>query len=94
MTGGDYNRDSGTIYIGRSKGGKARHIYLSAEGVTFLEQVAAGKEAGDLLLPRTDGLPWQHTHQFRPMRAACEAANITPAIGFHICATPTPAVSR
>jgi integrase len=84
MTAGDYSRDGGTIHIGRTKGGKARYIYLSAEGVTFFEQATAGKSAGDLLFPRADGLPWQQTHQFRPMRAACEAAKITPAIGFHI----------
>jgi integrase len=52
--------------------------------VAFFEQAAAGKGAADLLFPRLDGGPWQHTHQFRPMRAACEAAKITPAIGFHI----------
>jgi integrase len=84
ITAGDYSRDGGTVYIGRSKSGKARHIYLSAEGVAFLEQAAAGKGVGDLLLPRADGGPWRHTHQFRPMRAACEAAKITPAISFHI----------
>jgi integrase len=84
MTAGDYSRDGGTVYIGRSKGGRGRHIYLSAEGVAFFEQSVAGKGAADLLFPRADGGPWQHTHQFRPMRAACEAAKITPAIGFHI----------
>jgi integrase len=84
MTAGDYSRDSGTVYIGRSKGGKARHVYLSAEGVEFFEAAAGGKGTGDLLFPRADGKPWQHTHQFRPMRAACEAAKIAPAIGFHI----------
>jgi integrase len=84
MTAGDYSRDSGTVYIGRSKGGKARHVYLSAEGVEFFEAAAGGKGTGDLLFPRADSKPWQHTHQFRPMRAACEAAKIAPAIGFHI----------
>lgn len=84
MTAGDYSRDSGTVHIGRSKAGKARHIYLSTEGIEFFETVAAGKGASDLLFPRADGGPWRHTHQFRPMRAACEAAKITPAISFHI----------
>ena len=84
MTAGDYSRDGGTVYIGRGKGGKARHVYLSAEGTEFFENAAAGKDASDLLFPRADGAPWQHTHQFRPMRAACKAAKIAPAIGFHI----------
>jgi integrase len=84
MTVGDYSRNGATVHIGRTKGGRARYIYLSGEGVAFFEQAVAGKSAGDLLFPRSDGGPWRHTHQFRPMRAACEAARIIPAIGFHI----------
>ena len=44
MTAGDYSRDGGTVYIGRGKGGKARHVYLSAEGTEFFENAAAGKD--------------------------------------------------
>jgi integrase len=84
MTAGDYSRDVGTVHIGRTKGGRPRHVYLSAEGIAFFEAAASGKRPGDLLFPRADGTPWKHTHQFRPMRAACEAAKIRPAIGFHI----------
>jgi integrase len=83
MTAGDYGRDTGTVYVGRSKG-KPRHIYLSDEGQGLFEAAAAGKAPGDFLFPRTDGTAWQHSHQFRPMRIACTAAKITPAIGFHI----------
>ena len=50
----------------------------------FFAQQAAGKAAKALLLPRPDGEEWGKSEQQRPMRAACEAAKIAPAIGFHI----------
>ncbi len=84
MMAGDYSRDSGTVHIGRSKSGKARYVYLSDEGKALFETAAAGKASGDLLFPRPDGAPWQQSQQFRPMRDACAAAKITPAISFHI----------
>ena len=84
MTASDYSRDGGTVSIGRSKGGKPRHVYLSAEGIEFFEAASIGKNAGDLLFPRHDGRPWISSQQARPMRLACEAANISPVIGFHI----------
>ena len=37
-----------------------------------------------MILLRPDGEAWGKSDQIRPMRAACEAASITPAIGFHI----------
>lgn len=36
------------------------------------------------MFTRTDGTPWDKSHQTRPMREACERAGIVPAIGFHI----------
>ena len=46
--------------------------------------VRTSKTGKALILTRPDGEPWGKSEQFRPMRAACEAAKITPAIGFHI----------
>jgi integrase len=80
----DFNADSETLSIGRSKSGQPRHIHLTEEGVQFFKGAAAGKPAGALLLPRADGLPWGQAHQFRPILEACRVAKISPAIGFHV----------
>jgi integrase len=84
LKAGNYNPDSGTIFIARSKGGKIRHVHLTEEGQRFFAAAAAGKEAGDLLLPRADGGMWGNAHQARPIRDACKHAKIAPPIGFHV----------
>lgn len=84
LTAGDYNADSGTLHIARSKSGKVRHIVLTDEGKEFFAQAATGKQRGDLLFTRANGLVWKHAEQFRPLKEACEKAKIKPAISFHI----------
>ena len=49
----------------------------------FFEDLTAGREGNDLMLPRPDGDPWARTQQQRPMREACKRAGITPAANFH-----------
>src|SRR5262249_56002207 len=39
----DFNPDSGTLAIRRSKSGKARHVVLSDEGVLFFQQLTIGR---------------------------------------------------
>ncbi|MGE4483390.1 tyrosine-type recombinase/integrase [Acidocella sp.] len=80
----DFNPDARTIHIRQSKSGKPRHITLTDEGKAFFTQQAAGRAAKALLLPRSDGDEWGKSEQQRPMLAACAAAKIAPAIGFHI----------
>ena len=46
----DFNADAGTIAIRRSKSGKARHVYLTAEGVEFFREVTAGRGGSELML--------------------------------------------
>jgi integrase len=84
MRARDYSRDAAAVYLPTSKSGKARHIFLTDEGKAFFEAATVGKSAGDLLFPRADGKPWGQAHQFRPIRAACQAARIRPAISFHM----------
>lgn len=84
MTAGDYNADMGSVFIGRSKGGKQRHIHLTDEGKEFFKSVTAGKGSSALLFPRDGDAKWGNAHQFRPIGEACEAAKISPAIGFHV----------
>jgi len=79
----DYNPDAGTLLIAESKAGSFRHIPLTDEGRTFFEQATAGKLGDEPIFTRADGDPWGKSHQSRPMKAACEAAKITPPATFH-----------
>src|SRR5271156_2704835 len=36
---GDFNPDSGTVFIGQSKSGKPRHVVLTEEGQRFFTQI-------------------------------------------------------
>jgi integrase len=80
----DFDADAGTVFVELSKGGKARHVVLSAEGVKFFAQVCAGRAGTELIFRRPDGGQWLKSHQARPMRDACKRARIAPAIGFHM----------
>jgi integrase len=97
MKAGDFDPQAGTVTIGRSKGGKPRHVALTDEGRRFFEQMAAGK-AGTARLFERDGtvkqatrvapaeiarVAWGKSDQFRFMREACAAAKIAPAVSFH-----------
>ncbi|WP_287850322.1 site-specific integrase [Acidiphilium sp.] len=84
LRAGDLNANQGTLHIRVSKTGKARHVMLTPEGVEFFTGLAAGKKSTALMLTRADGTGWKTSDQHRPMRAACEAGQIAPAIGFHI----------
>src|SRR5262249_36329320 len=48
----DFNPDSGTLYIHRSKSGKARHLVLTEEGAELFAGLAAGRTGSALLLGR------------------------------------------
>jgi integrase len=76
---GDYNRDSGTIHIRKSKSGKERHIVLTDDGREFFDQLSAGRPAASPMF----GRQWKPAHQFRRMRRACEAARLDPPVGIH-----------
>lgn len=80
----DFNADSGTLLIPESKSGKPRHVALTEEGRQFFSQAVAGKNGGDFVFLRESGSQWKAAHQYRPLKQACERANIFPAIGFHI----------
>lgn len=84
LCAGDFNPDSGTVFVGQSKSGKARHVVLTAEGRQFFETLTIGRPGGALMLTHADGSAWGASHQIRLMAAACLAARIEPAAGFHI----------
>jgi len=80
---GDFNPDSGTLHIRKSKSGKGRHVVLAAEGAELFSSLAAGRPHTAPMLPKADGTRWQTSHQSRPMADACAAGQIKPAANFH-----------
>jgi integrase len=45
----DFNTDSGTVAIRKSKTGKARHIILTDQGAAFFKEHCAGRAGGELM---------------------------------------------
>ncbi len=83
LTVADFNPDAGTVAVRASKGGKPRHVILTAEGREFFEEATTGKVGAARIFTR-DGEPWGKSHQARPMLEACQRANISPAASFHV----------
>jgi len=84
MRARDFNAETGVVAIPVSKSGDPRHVVLTDEGRAFFVQAIAGRVSDAVIFTRQDGLPWGKSHQFRPLRDASDAANISPAVGFHI----------
>jgi integrase len=96
MKAADFDPQAGTITVGRSKGGKPRHVALTDEGRRFFDQVTAGKHGAARIFERNQIVkqatrdtpaeikrsPWGNSDQFRSMREACKLATIAPA-SFH-----------
>ena len=85
----DFDREAGTVFIERSKGGKARHVALSVEAAKFFEQACAGKAGDALVFTKANGGAWLKSHQFRPMADALQAGqnqacNRLPRLAAHI----------
>lgn len=80
----DFDPNANTLHIARSKSGKARNIVLTEEGHRFFEQAVTGKKSSDLVFSRSAGGAWGRAHQTRPLKEACDAAKIDPAISFHV----------
>ncbi|WP_245454755.1 site-specific integrase [Mesorhizobium sp. M3A.F.Ca.ET.080.04.2.1] len=78
---GDFER--GRIVVRESKSGKPRDVRLTDEGVAFFKSLTAGRPTDGLMFAHADGSAWAKSHQARPMRDACAAAKIIPAVGFH-----------
>ncbi|MER8972136.1 site-specific integrase [Mesorhizobium sp. M0800] len=73
----------GRLAVRESKSGKPRDVRLTEEGTAFFQALAAGRPGDQLVFRRADGEGWGKSHQARPMLAACVAAKIVPAVGFH-----------
>ena len=80
---GDFNPDSGTLHVRRSKGGKARHVVLTEEGQKFFAGLCAGRTGRDVLIAKADGSRWSTSQQARPMGDASSKAKLDPPASFH-----------
>jgi integrase len=94
----DVDLNASVLLIRAAKGGEPRHAVLTAEATEFFARQMAGKSSNALLFERdqvtrqatrtrpteTCRMPWGRSHHFRPLREACEAAGIAPAVSFHI----------
>jgi integrase len=80
----DFNRDAGRLTIRVSKTGRPRHVVLTEEGIELFTQLVTGKQRDELILTSATGNAWGTGHQKEPIKTACTAARIEPAISFHI----------
>jgi integrase len=79
MVCSDFNPDSGTIHVLKSKTGRERHIILTDAGAEFFSQLTAGQSSDAPMFGRV----WRADYQTRRMIAACHNARIKPAVNFH-----------
>jgi integrase len=84
LTCADFNRDTDTLTLRQTKGGRLRHVVLSEEGSRLFTQWTAGRARNDRVFLRSDGNPWGSSHQQRPLAEAANRAKISPAPTFHI----------
>jgi len=80
----DFIADQGKLYVQASKNGRERFVTLSDEARDFFTLAADNKSEDTLLFSHEDGKPWKKAHQARRLNDVCKAAEIEPAISFHI----------
>jgi integrase len=94
----DVDLAASVVLIRAAKGGEARHVVLTEEGRLFFTQQTAAKPSNVLIFEHNQlvrqatreapaemrRMPWGRSHHFRPLREACKAARISPAVSFHI----------
>jgi integrase len=79
----DVDLSARTVWFMETKAGEPRVAYLEGEGVALFKAQVRGKSGDALIFPRPDGERWSASQQGRPMRQACERANIVPPASFH-----------
>jgi integrase len=78
----DFNRDSGTLHVRKSKANKDRHIVLTDDGREFFASLVVGCKGSDAMLRRE----WKPSQQDPLIKAASKRARIDPPISFHALA--------
>lgn len=83
----DFNPDSGTLTIRRSKFGKTRHVVLNHESVLFFQRLNAGRSGSEIIVRKANGEIWRASHQLRRIYQACQRAKIDSPVSFHALRT-------
>lgn len=86
----DFDGANGSIFIAKSKNGKARHLTLTGEATAFFTGLVAGLTSEEPIFPRTEYRrrdkrntgTWNRAELFRKMKEVCTAAKIEPMV-FH-----------
>ncbi|GJE60282.1 tyrosine-type recombinase/integrase [Methylobacterium trifolii] len=76
LTVRDFDRANGTVFIERSKNGRARHVPLTSGGAALFERLSAGRAPKAALLTRDDGEPWKPAQYQRPFKGALARAKL------------------
>jgi integrase len=84
LTCADFNRDSDTLTLRQTKGGRPHHVVLTPEGRALFTAWTAGRAQTERIFLRADGKPWSASSQQRPLAEAVSRAKISPAPTFHI----------
>jgi integrase len=79
----DFNPDSGSLHVVRSKSGKARHIFLTDEGIAFCKTLTLGQRPEAPFLRRSDGSRWARDLHFRGFKDAVKRAGLDQDFTFH-----------
>lgn len=76
LTVRDFDSANGTVFIERSKNGRARHIPLTAGGAALFERLAVGRDPRAPLLRGETGEAWKPAQYQRAFKAALERAKL------------------
>ena len=79
LTGGDFDKRTAELTIGKDKTGKPRRIQLPAESAKLLTAQAANKLPGAPLFMRANGKAWDKNSWKLPIAAAVAAAGLPSA---------------
>jgi integrase len=72
----DFDHANGTVFVERSKNGRARHIPLTAGGLALFERLAMGRDPRAPLLRGEGGEAWKPAQYQRGFKAALERAKL------------------
>jgi integrase len=80
MTVNDLNPDAGTSRVRQSKGGRPRHVVLTAEGRDFFAMQAAGKAGGARLFQalRAPLFRWRAISRDRAVKSILQRSHVHP----------------
>lgn len=72
----DFDRVNGTVFVERSKNGRARHIPLTAGGAALFERLAVGRDPGAPLLRGHGGEEWKPAQYQLKLKEAVKRAKL------------------